>query len=320
MVQDRRSNHSLDELSQKITRNSRDLHDHLYDVQKTLKQSLEDQVDKMEGLKLQIQNEREFLNSKLSAFESAEKMTEFIRKSIKEAEDRLEEKIAKDIRVVSRDVEKIWRENLVLPGFIGKGTKCKYPNLKMYINAQTERTTQFEEQFKILATTFSEKNNSLRHKIVKVNEELLERIQKERDQQAKYTGKVSNDLDEKFEKVGELKGEVMAELKIMQDSLSSFKPHEAMAAIEQKLGVIQKLGEDLKADAMERAAKIEEEFEEKMKSFQSSIERVLKDKNEEMEYQLADVERRNQIFTNLQLKRRDTVWRGQQRAAALVSQ
>ena len=57
---------------------------------------------------------------------------------------------------------------------------------------------------------------------------------------------MGKDLEEKFAKIGDLRVEVMEKLEVMQESLSSFKPHEAMAAIEQKLKIIQELGESLK--------------------------------------------------------------------------
>lgn len=136
--------------------------------------------DDMNGIRKKIQNERDFFDSKMKNFENADKINNYIITSIKKSQQEIENKFDKEIDIINKDLDKVWRENLILPGFIGRGSKCKYPNVKAYIEFLQENTEKVDQLIATNSDRCEDNTQILRTKAIKIREDVIEKLNKER--------------------------------------------------------------------------------------------------------------------------------------------
>ena len=115
-------------------------------IQKEAKRQASDQVHLLDQLTSDVQNDRERLDTKLSSIDDTSVIKDWVMKRIDEAKAEMEDKVQTACQAISKKLNRIFSENLLVPELIGsKVSGCKYPNLREWIIAKVEEdSTKFK--------------------------------------------------------------------------------------------------------------------------------------------------------------------------------
>ena len=108
-------------------------------IQKDAKRQASDQVHLLDKLTQDVQNDRERLDTRLNLFDDTDVIKNWVMKRIDEAKAEMENKTQTACQAISKKLNRIFNENLLVPELIGsKVSGCKYPNLGEWIAAKVE--------------------------------------------------------------------------------------------------------------------------------------------------------------------------------------
>ena len=108
-------------------------------IQKDAKRQASDQVHLLDKLTQDVQNDRERLDTRLNLVDDTDVIKNWVMKRIDEAKAEMENKTQTACQAISKKLNRIFNENLLVPELIGsKVSGCKYPNLGEWIAAKVE--------------------------------------------------------------------------------------------------------------------------------------------------------------------------------------
>lgn len=99
----------------------------------------------MNEIRQKMERERTFFEQTLTEYDNAASTQEYVKRSINEAFDKLATEVKSKTTQLDDEIQKIYKDNLTLPGHIGKKANCKFINLKSFLSAQIEKNKHLEE-------------------------------------------------------------------------------------------------------------------------------------------------------------------------------
>lgn len=177
---DRKTESYHKNLEKQMNSQNRDIKSILYDVQKTLKRTIEDQVEEMATIRAKIRKEREYFEYKIKNFECPEQIHNFIVTSIADSAEEVEKRTDEKLEKLQEQIRVIIEDNLTVKGVIGPN--CRHSNLKSYILHQKKVNEAHDSTDNDLSSKCNANMNVMRTKILRIKEDFTQNLQLNQEQ------------------------------------------------------------------------------------------------------------------------------------------
>lgn len=179
-----------------------------------------------------IKNERDFFDSKMKNFEHADKINNYIATTVKHSREKIELKYDYIIRDIKGSLAKIWKDNLRVPNLIGEAESAPYKNLGQYLEFLNENNAKVEESITVNSHKCALSTQTLRTKIIKIREDVIEKLNKERKGYREGMEDVQEALKVHEDKASKTKAETLRQLTIMHKTLKNINPESIRERLE----------------------------------------------------------------------------------------
>lgn len=172
----RHNQDNIDRLKRSIEVQRRAIGDLVDDFKTKSATALEQQRLQLQFVHQEVQNDREYLQTRLMHMDDTSVIKKWVSAELVKLEESLRNEYRSELRMLNHKMDKVWDENLLVPGLVGENEMCLYQNLKEYCLAQKTEFSAFRDDFEpTTQKMISEKVISVKNPLsLKINEQKKE--------------------------------------------------------------------------------------------------------------------------------------------------